>query len=67
MGAEYQVHLRCPQCERLGIVLVDDGPLFVIKRLPSYFRVVKEAPSSEDTKIGCQCGNVFDFRSGKST
>jgi hypothetical protein len=61
MGEKYRVHLRCPQCARLGIVLVDDGPPFTVERLPSYFSVVTKASTHEGTKMGCQCGEIFEL------
>jgi hypothetical protein len=63
MGKLYGLELRCPKCGRLGEIVVDDGPPFTVERLPSHFRVVKEASTREDTKIGCQCGEIFGLPS----
>jgi len=61
MGERYRLELRCPKCGRQGEAVVDQGPPFTVVRLPSYFRVVKEAESREGTKLGCQCGELFDL------
>jgi hypothetical protein len=61
MGKRYLVIQKCPKCTRIGEVDVDDGPPFTVEQLPPYFRVVKEAPTREGIKIGCQCGEWFDL------
>lgn len=63
---EFELKLECPKCGKTGIAHAseDDNPQkrhpgFEVDKFPDGFKLAKYSNARHDTKVVCQCGEVF--------
>jgi hypothetical protein len=64
----FELKLKCPKCGKTGVAQAsdDDNPMkrhpgFEVDEFPNGFKLAKYSNSRQDTKVICQCGEVFNL------
>lgn len=62
----YTIEITCPKCRKNGVAKVSEDdhsymkdPGFAVDELPDGFRVTTASHWRKDTRLACECGEIF--------